>query len=150
MTRLRIAVALSLVLVALSIGPLDEGAEAARGAAGTIPSNCGVGILTPVKHQGLLAAAQEAECNAPIPYFRVNVSLMILVDGLWRRRASAIGETPVLASPFNVQVAAPCRHGRHRSDGVVKYRFDTSDPWTLMIRWHSPSWFFRWCPSHAA
>jgi hypothetical protein len=143
MTRLRIAMAL--LAIALLVVLLDVEAEAA-----TFPPNCGAGILTPVKRSGFLISRVEAECSdeAPIPYFRLNVSLVKRVEPhVWRTRASAIGVTSVVTSYFLIRVAAPCRLGTYRTNGVVEYRFDPSDPWTLAWRAHTYSMTVGRCPS---
>jgi hypothetical protein len=141
MTRLR-----ALLAIAILVGLLDVEAEAAA----TFPPNCGGGILTPVKRTGFLISRVEAECSdeAPIPYFRLNASLMKRVEShVWRTRASVIGEASTITGFLLVKVAVPCRLGTYRTNGVVKYRFDPSDPWTLAWRAHSPSMTVGRCPS---
>jgi hypothetical protein len=151
MTRLRIALVLSAVMVVTELGSLDVRAEASL-PAGNFPPNCGAGILTPVKSAGLIIAREEAECDAqggPVPFFRLRVTLArrVRIGGVWRHVATAIGETPYVTSYYLVKVASPCRPGTYRTKGAVRYRFDTSDPWTIMIKeWGSPRDSFRRCP----
>jgi hypothetical protein len=149
MRRFRIAWVLSAVIVATMLGPLIVRAEPLSPPVGDLPPNCGVGVLTPVKRAGLIVARGEAECSEPIPHFLLTVILSRknLEEGVWRRVAAAIGQTPYATSYYLVKVAAPCKRGRYRTIEVVKYRFNTSDPWTLMIRWHSPTARIRLCPS---
>lgn len=154
MTRLRV-VALSSGVVALLIGGLDEGAAAVSVATGTLPANCGVGSLTPIKHAGFIIARAEAECteDGPIPYLRVRVILAgkPLDGGVWRHVAAAIGESPALTTYLLVKVAKPCEPGRYRTIEAVRYRYSVSDPWTSMVkRFRSPMMAVRRCPSDAA
>ena len=140
MTRLRALLAIALLVVLL-----DVEAEAA-----TFPPNCGAGILTPVKRSGFLISRVEADCSdtAPIPYFRLTASLVKRVEPhVWRTRASAIRVTSVVTSYFLIRVAAPCRLGTYRTNGVVEYRFDPSDPWTLAWRANTYSMTVGRCPS---
>jgi hypothetical protein len=87
-------------------------------------------------------------CSA-LPYIRLKVTLQKRVErGVWRRRATAIGETPFVTSYYLVKVAHPCRVGVFRTDLTFRYRYDTSDPWTLGIRgFHSPGLSVRFCAS---
>jgi hypothetical protein len=52
---------------------------------------------------------------------------------VWCTRASVIGEASTITAFLLVKVAVPCRLGTYRN-GVVEYRFDPSDPWTLAWR----------------
>jgi hypothetical protein len=144
-----IVMMLSAVMLASMAGPHHEEALASVASTGSLPQNCGVGALTPKKALGPIKAAGEAECQAPFPYIRLRVALQIRVEkGVWRTRATAIGETPFVTSFYLVKVAYPCRLGVFRTNLTFKYRYDTSDAWTLGIRgFHSPGLLVRSCPS---
>jgi hypothetical protein len=146
-------VALSSGMVALLIGGLDERAAAVSVRTATLPANCGVGSLTPIRHAGSIIARAEAECTDPIPYLRVRVILAgkPLDGGVWRHVAAAIGESPVLTTYLLVKVATPCEPGRYRTIEAVRYRYNISDPWTSMVkRFRSPIMAVRRCRSDAA
>ena len=152
MRLLRIVVALSAVMVGLIIVPVDEdaGALSLATAGSSFPPNCGGGILTPVKIRRLLVSRVEAECNqtGPIPYWRLKVALQQYRanEGIWRNRAIAVGEASVTTEYFLVKTVAGCKRGRHRTHGVLKYRFNISEPWTLAWRANSGR-LVRNCPS---
>jgi hypothetical protein len=150
MTRLRIVLVLSALMVVTELGSQGGRAEASL-PAGSFPPNCGAGFLDPVKSAGLIIGRVEADCDAeggPVPFFRLRVTLTrrLRIGGVWRHVATAIGETPFVTSYYLLKVATPCTPGTYRTKGAVRYRFDSSDPWTLMVKWGSGRASFRRCP----